>query len=77
MISPAQCKTYARTCERLARAADISIQRAMVLMAMANSWDTLTLQTARYDDIVKAENQFRSLPAGFGCRPGLTPSGRS
>ncbi len=55
MISPAQCKTYARTCERLARAADISIQRAMVLMAMANSWDTLTLQTARYDDIVKAE----------------------
>jgi len=27
----------------------------MVLMAMANSWDTLTLQTARYDDIVRAE----------------------
>jgi len=55
MISPAQCKTYARTCERLARAADISIQRATVLMAIANSWDTLTLQTARYDDIVRAE----------------------
>jgi multidrug resistance efflux pump len=55
MISVAECKTYAAECERLGRAADISIQRATALISMAQSWETLAEDTARYEAIVQAE----------------------
>jgi hypothetical protein len=55
MISLAECKTHAAECERLGRTADISIQRATALISMAQTWETLADDTARYEAIVMAE----------------------
>ncbi len=57
MVSAAQCMTYAKECQQLGMAADISLQRATVLMRMAYSWDELADHTERYDAIVKAETK--------------------
>ena len=55
LISAARCRAYAQECERLGRATDISIQRATALISMAQSWDSLAEDTARYEAIIKAE----------------------
>jgi hypothetical protein len=55
LISAAECRAYAQECERLGRAPDISIHRATALISMAQCWDTLAEDTARYEAIVKAE----------------------
>ena len=55
MISVAECKTHAVECERLGRVADISIQRATALLAMAQTWEMLADDTTRYEAIVMAE----------------------
>jgi hypothetical protein len=44
-------------CQQLGLAADISIQRATILMAMSRSWTTLANQMQRYDTIVKEEDR--------------------
>lgn len=54
-LSEAECRFYAADCERLAKAHDISIERASAVIAMAHSWETLAEDTARYEAIVKAE----------------------
>jgi hypothetical protein len=41
LISAAQCRDYTVECERLGKAADISIERATALISMAHSWDQL------------------------------------
>jgi len=56
-LSEAECRFYAADCERLAKAHDISIERATALMAMAQSWEMLAEDTARYEAIVKAETR--------------------
>jgi hypothetical protein len=40
----------------LGLSADISIQRATILLAMSRSWDTLGYQKYRYDSIVEEED---------------------
>ena len=55
LISAAQCRAYAVECERLGKAAEISIERATALISMAHSWDQLAEDMARYEAIVKAE----------------------
>jgi hypothetical protein len=57
LISAAQCRAYAVECERLGKAAEISIERATALISMAHSWDQLAEDMARYEAIVKAEAQ--------------------
>jgi hypothetical protein len=55
MISLAQCRTYSAEYRQQATAADISIQHATILMAMANSWTSLANQTERYHEIRDSE----------------------
>jgi len=55
LISAAQCRDYTVECERLGKAADISIERATALISMAHSWDQLGEDMALYEAIVKAE----------------------
>ena len=55
MISVAECKTHAAECERQGMVADISIQRATALMSMAQAWEMLADDTARYEAVVMAE----------------------
>jgi hypothetical protein len=55
MISVAECQTHAEECERLGRVADISIQRATALLAMAHTWEMLADEITRYEAIVMAE----------------------
>jgi hypothetical protein len=55
LISAAQCRDYTVECERLGKAADISIERATALISMAHSWDQLAEDMALYEAIVKAE----------------------
>ena len=57
MISVAECETHAAHCERLGREPDISIQRATALLAMAQTWEMLAEETARYEAIVLAETE--------------------
>ena len=45
MISAPECRAYSARYEKLAKAADISIQRATALLAIANSWARLADQT--------------------------------
>jgi hypothetical protein len=54
-LSEAECRFYAADCERLAKAHDISIERASALITLAQSWEMLAENTARYEAIVKAE----------------------
>ena len=51
MITQAQCKSYADDYQRLGRTADISIQRATILLAISRSWTTLAGQLGRLGDI--------------------------
>ena len=51
MITQAQCKSYAGDYQRLGRTADISIQRATILLAISRSWTTLAGQLGRLGDI--------------------------
>jgi hypothetical protein len=55
LITASQCRAFAQECERLGKEADISIQRATALISMAQSWETLAEDAARYEAIVKAE----------------------
>ena len=55
MISAEQCRGFAQECERLAKGGRYSIQLATALMSMAQSWEQLAEDTARYEAIVKAE----------------------
>jgi hypothetical protein len=57
MIIASQCKIYATDCRQLGLAADISMQRATILMAMSRSWTTLANQMLRYDTIIKEEGR--------------------
>ncbi len=57
MVTAQQCKAYSSCCMALARAANVSTQRATVLMAMARSWVGLANQTERFEAIVKEETQ--------------------
>jgi hypothetical protein len=57
MIIASQCKIYATDCQQLGLAADISMQRATILMAMSRSWTTLANQMLRYDTITKEEGR--------------------
>jgi hypothetical protein len=57
MISAVQCRKYAAECQAMGMAADISIQRATILMAMATSWDALAQQTEWYEAIEKTETR--------------------
>jgi len=56
-ISAAECRFYVADCERLAKAPNISIERATALMSMAQSWEMLAEDTARYETIVEAETK--------------------
>ena len=56
MIIASQCKIYAKDCQQLGLAADISTQRATILMAMSRSWTTLANQMLRYT-IIKEEGR--------------------
>ena len=56
-ISAAECRFYAADCERLAKAHDISIERATALMSMAQSWEMLADDMARYEAIVESETK--------------------
>ena len=40
-INAEQCRAYTVECERLGKAAGISIERATALISMAHSWDQL------------------------------------
>jgi len=57
MISEAQCRAYAVELERRAKAGDISIQRATALLSLAQSWEMLADDMARYEAIIKAETE--------------------
>jgi hypothetical protein len=57
LFNAAQCRACAVECERLGKAADISIERATALISLANSWDQLAEDMARYEAILKAEAQ--------------------
>jgi hypothetical protein len=57
MLTSPQCRIHAMDCQQLGLAADISIQRATILMAMSRSWTTLANQMQRYDTIVKEEDR--------------------
>ena len=57
MLTSPQCKAYATDCQQLGSAAEISIQRATILMAMSRSWTTLANQMLRYDTIAKEEDK--------------------
>jgi hypothetical protein len=56
MISAEQCRTHSAACVTLGLAADASIQRATVLLAMSRSWISLGDQKDRYDSIVEEED---------------------
>ena len=57
MLTSPQCKAYATHCQQLGSAAEISIQRATILMAMSRSWTTLANQMLRYDTIIQEEDR--------------------
>ena len=57
MITQAQCEGYADDYQRLGRTADISIQRATILMGISRSWTTLAGQLSRLADIVGRETK--------------------
>ena len=54
-ISAAECRFYAADYLRQAKAPDISIERATALMSVAQSWEMLADDLARYEAIVKAD----------------------
>jgi hypothetical protein len=66
MVSAAECRAYSTEYENLAKAPDISIQRATLLLAMANSWARLADQTERLDLFIleetKSPKRFESPP---------------
>lgn len=59
MISGQQCRIYSAACVALGMSADISIQRATILLAMSRSWTALATQKDRYDSILEEEGERR------------------
>jgi hypothetical protein len=57
VLTSSQCKIYATDCQQLGLTAEISIQRATILMAMSRSWTTLANQMLRYDTIIQEEGR--------------------
>jgi hypothetical protein len=55
MVTQALCKTYADDYQLLGRAAEISMQRTTILMAISRSWTTLAGQLGRLADIEAEE----------------------
>jgi hypothetical protein len=55
LISAQQCRTYSAACIALGLAADISSQRATILLAMSRSWDTLGYEKDLYDTMLEEE----------------------
>jgi len=47
MITQAQCSSYAEHYQQLGRVAEISLQRATILMGISRSWTTLAGQLGR------------------------------
>ncbi len=47
MVTQAQCRSYAEHYRQLGTAADISIQRSTILLAISQSWTTLAIQLGR------------------------------
>jgi hypothetical protein len=57
MVSEAQCRTYAEDYRRLSAVPDISLKRAMALMAVALSWIKLAGELERLADIEAEERR--------------------
>ena len=55
IMSEEQCRAYAADCLRLAKATDISLERATALMSIAHSWDMLADDMARYEAVIQTE----------------------
>ena len=67
---------HAAECERLGRAADISIQRATALVTMAQTWEMLADETARYEAIGNGREHAGRTPPGLSRLVGsLVPHG--
>ena len=62
MISAPECRAYSARYEKLAKAADISIQRATALLAIANSWARLADQTESLVLLIREETKTLDLP---------------
>jgi hypothetical protein len=56
MVTQAQCRSYAEDYRQLGMAADISIQRATILLAISQSWTTLAIQLGQLA-IIEAEEK--------------------
>jgi hypothetical protein len=57
MVGANECREYAMECRRLATVPNISIQRAAILMALAQSWEDVARQLEQYETILRAEGQ--------------------
>ncbi len=57
MISADQCRAHLLECVTLAAKADISTQRARLLLAMSRTWAMLGTQTERYETMLKEEGK--------------------
>jgi hypothetical protein len=57
MQTAKQCRAHAAECQLLATKADISIQRATLLMNISRSWKILANQLDRLSDLAKAETK--------------------
>ncbi len=55
MITAAECRAHSEECLDLGTVRNISVQRATILMAMAQSWDQLASQRDRYGAILIEE----------------------
>ena len=67
MISTELCRVYSADCVTQRMEANISVQRATMLMAMSRSWATLANQTDQYNDLVMKEETLGRLrlPTSF------------
>jgi hypothetical protein len=57
VISANECREYAAECRHLATAPNVSIQRAAILLALAQSWDELARQIEQYQGILREEGE--------------------
>jgi len=62
MVSAPECRAYSTEYEKLAKAVDISIQRATALLAIANSWARLADQTESLVLLIREETKNLTLP---------------
>jgi hypothetical protein len=71
MVTQVQCRSYAENYRQLGRTAEISIQRATILMAISQSWATLAFQLDRLAAIcaqsVDANNDREATDGGPGA----------